>query len=347
MQSFLIGQGRPMVLNARHFALATLAVVSLNCISTNAVGQVMPYRAAPTCKGPCGSPLCGPCNAHAPYNYVPTKWRRWPVVQASATMAPEELPVPTPAKVPREQQPSTDDLVPQLPMTPDLPEGTPGPTTQPSGPLTPPFGESPSSLPFGDQPRVPVFGDDPQAPPSAADPQRSPFSDEPPQPPAEGEEPLHGNESTTPAAPGIPGATTTPGAGQGEASSPDRPDAGMPFDVGPPQMPADDPFKDDPDQEPNTGARHEQAYRETYGIARTDASGAAESRPSESADADEPRLLHADGGSLEAARLPAEQIEPNPLRQVSHPGRRTVATGTIASPSKPSAGWRRNPLRER
>jgi|GEM_PF-2967603 len=326
-----------MVIQARLLALATLAVVSLNGISTNAVGQVMPYRAASVCKGQCGSPLCGPCNAQAPYNYVPTKWRRWPVVQASATMPPEELPVPTPAKAPREQHLPTNDLVPQLPMTPDLPEGTQGPTTQPSTQqLTPPFGQSPSSLPSGDQPQVPVFGDDPQAPPSAADPLRSPFSDEPPQPPGDADAPVPGTDPTT-----------SPGAESGATPATNRPDAGMPFDVGPPQMPADDPFKDDPNQEPNKGARLEQAYRETYGIACAEAPSAAELGPTEATGAHEPRLLHADGGNLEAARLPAEQVESNPLRQVSHPGRRTVATETIAPPSKPPASWRRNPLRER
>jgi hypothetical protein len=112
-------------------------------------------------------------------------------------------------------------------------------------------------------------------------------------------------------------------------------------------MPADDPFKDDPNQQPNQGTNLEQAYRDAVGIVRNEASGAADSRQLDLTETREPRLLHADGGSLEAARLPAEQVEANPLRQVSHPGRRTAATETIAPPSKPSVSWRRNPLRER
>jgi len=264
-------------------------------------------------------------------------------------MVPEELPAPTPAKAPRNAEPGTSDsLVPELPMTPDLPEAAPRPSTQQSPTLAPPFGETPASPPSGVTPQVPVFGDEPQAPPSAADPLRSPFSDEPPQPPADVEEPLPGTESApAPAAPapGSPGATP-PGAvpadipAEGPAGNESR--SGMPFDVGAPQMPADDPFKDDPNQEPNKGARLEQAYRETYGIARTDPSVTADSVGTE-----EPRLLHADGGSLDAARLPAEQSEPNPLRQVSHPVRRTMATETLVPPSKPTASWRRNPLRAR
>jgi hypothetical protein len=125
----------------------------------------------------------------------------------------------------------------------------------------------------------------------------------------------------------------------------------MPFDVGPPEMPRDDPFKDDPIQDPasqpNSGARLEQAYRKAHGLAANESKG--ERLPSGSDGSQQPRLLHADGGSLESPRLPpTEQAEPNPLRQVSHPVRRTVAVRTVAPPSQPSGGaWRRNPLRER
>jgi hypothetical protein len=115
-------------------------------------------------------------------------------------------------------------------------------------------------------------------------------------------------------------------------------------------MPGEDPFKDDPNQAPpsgtKTGARLEQAYRETYGLVRNTARSGTDAAPAQPAGTDEPQLLRADGGSLDAARLPAEQAEANPLRQVSHPGRRTVAIEAVTPPpSKPVGAWRRNPLR--
>jgi hypothetical protein len=195
-----------------------------------------------------------------------------------------------------------------------------------------------------------LFGDEPQAPPSAADPLRSPFNDEPPQPPADAEESLPGAQPT-PAVPTQANPTaTTPGTTPASPSATDAPEAGMPFDVGPPKMPSDDPFKDDPNQVPapgsKTGARLEQAYRETYGLVRNEATSGMNSTPAEAADVPEPQLLRADGGKVDAARLPAEQTEPNPLRQVSHPGRRTVAIEAVTPPpSKPVGTWRRNPLR--
>lgn len=340
-----------MALKVKFFALSALAAITLCCVRANAIAQVMPYRAAPVCKGQCGSPLCGPCIADSPYAYVPTRWRRWPVTQASATMAPEELPSPTPAKTPPSEEPAEGDTVPQLPMTPELPEPSTGPTTEPPTALTPPFGDAPTAPPFGDKPQVPVFGDEPQAPPSAADPLAAPFSDEPPQPPADTEQPVQGAEptpsETTPSARG----ETPPGTAPVEPPASNTPNSGMPFDVGPPQMPSDDPFKDDPNQEPasrpQSGARLEQAYRETFGVARIDGSMGPGSPSKDAPHPDEPRLLHADGGSLEATRLPEEQAEPNPLRQVSHPVQRTVATQVISPQVKPAGGWRRNPLRER
>lgn len=343
-----------MAIAMKFNALALLVVGTYVCLPTNSIAQVMPYRAmSPACKGKCGSPLCGPCVADTPYAYVPTRWRRWPVTQASATMAPEELPSPTPAKVPSEQRPSPESQVPKLPMTPDLPESSPRGTSSPSSTIVPPLNTTPSTTPSGDNPQVPVFGDEPQAPPSAADPLRSPFNDEPPQPPTDTEETVPGTEpapsGVTPAD-ALPGTTGVPTPATAPATT--APGAGMPFDVGPPQMPAVDPFADDPNQEspsePQTGARLEQSYRETYGLARAEVHPMPAASAVE-ADMAEPRLLRADGRSVDAARLPAETNEPNPLRQVSHPGRRTVATEAVAPPTsnKPVSTWRRNPLRDR
>jgi hypothetical protein len=64
----------------------------------------------------------------------------------------------------------------------------------------------------------------------------------------------------------------------------------------------------------------------------------------------EPRLLRADGGNLELNPLPEPPMS-NPLRQVSHPVRKTSSTANLNLPatSEPGGvnqgGWRRNPLR--
>ncbi len=334
-----------MALKTKLFALATVTTISLCGALSQVSAQVKPYRATPLSKGQCGTPLTGPCVAATPYGYVPTTWRRWPVTQASATVVTEELPVPTPAAVPSagaDAEPSSEDASPRLPMTPDLPgERMSAPGNQRSNsPLPTPFGDAPSR-PGEGQPQVPLFGDEPIAPPSAADPSAVPFSDEPPQPPIEG--------ALSPDA--LPTAPETPAALPADVPAATPPESGMPFDVGPePTMPSDDPFKDDPDQdqlfEPKAGARLERAYREMHGLVRHSESNALPFESPGPESTSEPRLLRADGGNLDAARLPEVHLEANPLRQASHPTRRTNMTQEAARPVKPAGAWRRNPLRD-
>jgi hypothetical protein len=160
-----------------------------------------------------------------------------------------------------------------------------------------------------------------------------PPSDEPPAPPADATE-------TPPAAAELP-ATEAP-AGESGSAPPG-------FDnEGPPKLPTDDPFKDDPEMAvptPGAGAQLNQSQRiNRERLAVLQASGNAQNL------ATEPRLLRADGGNLELNPLP-EAPTSNPLRQVSHPVRRTSSTVELNSPAaaKPTSinqgGWRRNPLR--
>jgi hypothetical protein len=116
---------------------------------------------------------------------------------------------------------------------------------------------------------------------------------------------------------------------------------------GPPTLPTDDPFKDDPEMSgpaPGSGAQLYQSQRGTR-----ERLAALQGPDSEQDLAAEPRLLRADGGNLEVNPLP-EPASANPLRQVSHPVRRTSAideqTPPAAKPGRVDQGvWRRNPLR--
>jgi hypothetical protein len=338
-----------MALKAQlYVVVAIVAAQAIVWISSPAKAQVMPHRAAPICNGQCGTPLTGPCTTETPYAYVPTRWRKWPVVQTAA-FQPEEIGTPTPAVTPTKEEPLPESSVPELPMTPELPEPATAPAGKPATPLTPPFGDLPSAPPFDSKSQVPVFGDEPQAPPSAAGPSSAPFNDEPPQPPAGAEQrPMETETAPSAVPPTAP--PPTPGAAPTEAP-PAPPGTGMPFDVGPPQMPSDDPFKDDPDQselfEPKSGTNMPSARQGNDELAQL---GNAEASRSDidsgnTANSSEPRLLRADGGSIDAARIPSQSLDSNPLRQASHPIRRTVAAESPGSPKNTASTWRRNPLR--
>ncbi len=309
------------------FALATLTLGFLvpQCL---AQGVVHHHGGVRCNSGHCGSPLAGPCvPQRMTYGYVPTSWRRWPTDQLAAGPMPEQL--PTPAK-----EPSSRTKPDELPIPGDAAR-EPAPTDaspQPpgeQGPLTPPFGsESPT----------PPFGDEPQSPPSAADPLAVPPSDEPPAPPADAPE-------STPAT-----APTTTEAAPLESTPADKESPPPSLDGdGPPTLPTDDPFKDDPESvvepKPGSGARSEQHHR-----AARDRLAAMRAPESARVVASEPRLLRADGGNLDANRLPEAPAAENPLRQVSHPVRKTSSTVESAPPTVISSGrehgvWRQNPLR--
>jgi hypothetical protein len=320
----------------------TVAAIAVACQTASA--QLVPHRAAPyRAVGPhptgpcrsatCGSPLAGPCTpARMTYNYVPVNWRRWPTAQpVDAAPAPEEL--PTPAKMPEPKGA-------ELPEPRQAPEPAPVPVQPSPAPASPsqmspaPFGNQPSAPNF-DEPRMTPFGDEPQPPPSAADPLAIPQDDEPPMPPAEEEIPSLPQDNFP--------AGSAPARGNEFPSAPG--DSSLP-----PEMPADDPFKDDPEsslfERPGRDSRLEQAYLQRH-RQRTPAASDSEAVPSArvEAPAGPPRLLHANGVSLEARSLPeppAASADPNPLRQVSHPVRKTSGVQAVETPARQ---WRRNPLR--
>jgi hypothetical protein len=298
------------------------------------------------CKnGSCGSPLAGPCvPARVTYGYVPTSWRRWPTDHAAAdTKGPEQL--PTPATHP-ETEPLPEPAIPGTALPGPLEPG--GATTEPrkkaaDESLTPPFGDAPTPS-FSDEP--PAFGDEPQAPPSAADPLADPFGDQPPTPPAD-------VPSEPPAAP-----------------SDVKPSTGTPPTLdsdGPPAMPEedlfkDDPFKDDPDPKTGTAPGVKVRPDEMYSASRArdqaalSEQGVTSGRPQpitgdSTTPTSEPRLLQANGESLMPSRLPEPMAkDANPLRQVSHPVRKTEfgagAESPVMVPSQSTpAVWRHNPLR--
>ena len=129
----------------------------------------------------------------------------------------------------------------------------------------------------------------------------------------------------------------------------------------------DDPFQDDPEpktsQAPEPGSRPNEIY--SAGRARNAAAGNARGTPSihmhasanlRATPTSEPRLLQANGESLTPARLPEPVMEgDNPLRQVSHPVRKTVYGASVEIPAVESPAavptqaksvpWRHNPLR--
>jgi hypothetical protein len=118
---------------------------------------------------------------------------------------------------------------------------------------------------------------------------------------------------------------------------------------GPPTLPTDDPFKDDPESvlepKPGAGAYNEQHYR-----AAQDRLAVVRTPKNAHMVTSEPRLLRADGANLEANRLPEAPAAANPLRQVSHPVRKTSSTVESVPPTVISSGreqgvWRQNPLR--
>jgi hypothetical protein len=329
-----------MFSNKKTARCLALALFALGSLAPQSVAQGVHYHGGVRCNsGHCGSPLSGPCvPQRMTYGYVPTSWRRWPTDHVATGPLPEQI--PTPAKEPRSRTKSDE-----LPM----PSGDPGDTSPADGSpqlpadepsLTPPFGSEPATPPFGNEPQTPPFGDAAPVPPPSTDPLAVPPlavppSDEPPTPPADAPESTPATDpTTTDAAP--PESTPT--------------NATPPLDSdGPPTLPTDDPFKDDPEAvlEPTPGAgtrndRNRQAEMQRLASMRT--------RENAGALASEPRLLRADGGNLEANRLPQTSVETNPLRQVSHPVRKTSAA--VATPPKAviSSGreqdvWRKNPLR--
>jgi hypothetical protein len=330
-------------------------------IAMLAISVVLPKCLAQgihSCKnGSCGSPLAGPCvPARVTYGHVPTNWRRWPTDHAVAEKkAPEELPTPATRPDPEAEsmpEPETPDMV-----LPGAREPSGAATESPAkaaddGSLTPPFGDTPTPA-FGDEP--PAFGDEPQAPPSAADPLAVPFGDEPPTPPTDA--PL-GLPPTREPVPTAPGDTATPST-EKTTPSPDK--------DGPPAMPEDDLFKDDPfkdDPEPKTeaapgsGARSGGSYSALQSVDATTVreqvatSASPYASPSDSTvSTSQPRLLQANGERLTPTRIPEPSTTDgtNPLRQVSHPVRKTMF-GTEAgvesqAMQSTSAVWRNNPLR--
>ncbi len=323
--------------------LTRLKSIQLILIAALLVSVVVPECVAqgvrPCKHGNCGSPLAGSCGPASPYGYVPTSWRRWPTDHGIASKAPEELPTPA-AHPEREQMPVPQE--PSLPI-PREPSGTapalPTDTTDRSP--APPFGDAPTPS-FDDEP--PAFGDEPQAPPSAADPLAVPFGDEPPSPPDD-----------------IPS-----GSVPARESLPTEPQDRQPT------MPDEDLFKDDPFQdepEPKTSQAPEPGSppSEIYSAGRARNSAARNERGTSAiqlhasanlgaAPTSEPRLLQANGESLTPARLPEPVMEgDNPLRQVSHPVRKTVYGASAAIPAAESPAavptpvksvqWRHNPLR--
>lgn len=315
------------------FALATLTFGFL--VPQGFAQGVVHHHGGVRCNsGHCGSPLAGPCvPQRMTYGYVPTSWRRWPTDHLAAGPLPEQ--VPTPAKVPGSQA-KPDEL--PVPTDPSPSDTSPKQPVEPS-PLTPPFGSESPTPPFGNEPQAPPFGEEPQTSPPAADPLAVPPSDEPPAPPADASEtPPAATSGTTEAAPTPESAPATDG------SSPPSFDS-----EGPPTLPTDDPFKDDPESsmEPKSGegARLEQSYQ-----AASQRLAAMRAPENARVVASEPRLLRADGGNLEVNRLPEAPTEANPLRQVSHPVRKTSSAVELPSPTVISSGreqgvWRRNPLR--
>ena len=324
---------RPHGNKYRLIAMATLVVAGAWNVCQAQVGP-------PCSNGHCGSPLAGPCApARMTYGYVPTQWRRWPTVQASATLpAPEELPTPANSDaLPEPELPSPRSTVPR--------ESTP----RPSGDtLTPPFGPSTLSPPMTDEPPAAPFGDEPVAPPSAADPLADPFGDEPPAPPAD----------QTPSSPSSQDSVPNQFPPLDEPAPPASETDSL-FESEP-AMPAEDPFKDDPEPSatPDAGAdtrleRNDRAAEEPIAAALQGGpreQDAAQIDVEMSPQASEPRLLRADGESLEPGRLTTQiQDDPNPLRQVSHPVRKTAyKEAAVASPparAREASVWRRNPLR--
>lgn len=321
-----------------------IAALAFSVVVPVCVGQgVRPCK-----DGSCGSPLAGPCvPARVTYGYVPTSWRRWPTDHAAAdAKGPEELPTPATR---RETEPMPEPEIPGTVLPGSLEPG--GATTEPpgkaaEGSLTPPFGDAPTPS-FGDEP--PAFGDEPQAPPSAADPLADPFGDDPPTPPID-------VPSESPAEPSDAKPSTEPPTLKGD---------------GPPAMPEEDLFKDDPfkdDPDPKTGTapgarvRPDDTHSATYSAARARNVAARRERGATSVQlqasagdstnpTSQPRLLQANGESLTPSRLPEPMVEDaNPLRQVSHPVRKTVFGAEAQTPvmvpteSQPVA-WRHNPLR--
>ena len=324
-----------MFLNKKTARSLALALFALGSVAPQGVAQGVHYHGGVRCNsGHCGSPLSGPCvPERMTYGYVPTSWRRWPTDHVAAGPLPEKI--PTPAKEPRSRTKPDE-----LPMPSGEPRDSAPADTSPQLPseqpaITPPFGSEPAAPPFGSEPQTPPFGDAAPVPPPSTDPLAVPPSDEPPAPPADAPE-------SAPAT-----ATTTTDAAAPE-STPTN--ATPPLDRdGPPTLPADDPFKDDPEAvlEPAPGGgarkdRNQQAAMERLAAMRTQEDAGVM--------ASEPRLLRADGGNLEANRLPQTSADTNPLRQVSHPVRKTSAA--VATPPKAviSSGreqdfWRKNPLR--
>lgn len=317
----------PTTKTGRSLALAVLALGFLMPSQGLAQGKVHYHGSVRCNSGHCGSPLAGPCAPQRmTYGYVPTSWRRWPTDQISAEPLPEQ--VPTPAK-----EPSSRTKPDELPLPNDsTEETTPRTPSQDQAPTMPPFGSQSPTPPFGDAPQAPPFGDEPQAPPPAADPLAVPPSDEPPAPPAD-------------ATGSPPAASALPSSGSPTGESGSSPPA---FEnEGPPTLPTDDPFKDDPEMSgptPEAGAQLYQSQR-----AARERLAALQASDSDQNLAAEPRLLRADGGNLEVNPLP-EPAAANPLRQVSHPVRRTSSiveqTPPAAKPARVDQGvWRRNPLR--
>ena len=329
-------------------AALVLSVVVPKCVAQGA---------RPCKNGSCGSPLAGPCvPARVTYGHVETSWRRWPTDHAVAkSKGPEELPTPaTRPEIEAMPEPETPGMA--LPGARE-PGGaaaeSPGEATE--GSLTPPFGDAPTPA-FGDEP--PAFGDEPQAPPSAADPLAVPFGDEPPTPPSGA--PFEAPPTLEPL-PTEPGDATAPPT---EKSPPAR------NNDAPPAMPEEDLFKDDPfkdDPEPKTGtapgtsARSDEMYSAALAnsaAGRGENEATAVALPTSTTDSttpkSEPRLLQANGENLTPSRLPEPTVEgANPLRQVSHPVRKsTFGAGAVTAETaaavpgcgKPAA-WRHNPLR--
>jgi len=342
-------------------------------IAAMVLSVVVPKGAAqgvrPCKNGSCGSPLAGPCvPARVTYGHVETSWRRWPTDHAVAeSKGAEELPTPaTRPEIEPMPEPETPGAVPPGAREPggaatDSPGKAPDGLTPPFGDApTPPFGDAPTP-PFGDAPtpafgdEPPAFGDEPQAPPSAADPLAAPFSDEPPTPPMDGPSASPATPDPSPAQP--EGATTPP-----TEQSPPELDSD-----GPPAMPQDDPFKDDPFKDdpdpktgtaPGTGARTNDLYSDAYALDATaprqgEATSGQPNAPlhASTTSTSRPRLLQANGENLAPLRILEPKTEfGNPLRQVSHPVRKTVfGPGSEAPAETPTEGkpavWRHNPLR--